>query len=166
MSDFNEDRAYEMGRPGIQPEESDVLSEKEFVTLLRPRLTSDDIVNRAEYRRMREKERAAQEAVNRAARYPEQFCAHLLMDREKYPQTLMDKRKVEPFYLVDSKPKTKFDDRQPHESIGQYARRMASQFETDLVEKQKNDQDTRRGYLVTGVLLAVLIVALVWKFWL
>jgi hypothetical protein len=47
MSDYNEDRAYEMG---FVPEDEDILTEKEFADILRdrrPLLTEEDIVNRA-----------------------------------------------------------------------------------------------------------------------
>jgi hypothetical protein len=51
MSDFYEDLADEMGRPGIQPEDGDLISEKELkamlrnkvYTLPRPYVTEEDM---------------------------------------------------------------------------------------------------------------------------
>lgn len=118
---------------------------------LKNRLTSDDIVNRA---------------ANGRWPHAEPLCAHLLLESERYPQSLMAKRKVEPFYLVTPEPKTKFDDRQPHESIGQYARRMTSQFEEDLVTKQKNDLSTSRRHLLSGgVAIFCFAAILAWLVW-
>ena len=145
-------------------EDSEVTSEP------RTRLTENDIVNRAAeghayavYRRRRDKERADQEAVNRAAggRYPnaEELCGQLLMERMCYPKTIMDKRKVEPFYLVTPGAPS-------HVTADEYARRIRSQFEQDLIAKHEADQATRAGYLFTGIALICFAACLAWKLFL
>jgi hypothetical protein len=167
MSDYKEDRAHELG---FVPEGDNIVTEKEFAEMLRDRarLTEDDwrirleAASRGEYRLMREKEREAQDAVNRAAeRYPnaEELCGQLLMERMCYPKTIMDKRKTEPFYLVTPGAPS-------HVTADEYARRIRSQFEQDLIAKHEADQATRAGYLFTGIALICFAACLAWKLFL
>jgi hypothetical protein len=97
---------------------------------LRDRLTEDDIVN---------------PAANGRWPHAEPLCAHLLLERDRYPQTLMEKRKQRSFSLVDPKPK--------------------SNFEEKLIAEQQSEQDTRYSYLLATLFLIGLVACLAWLAW-
>lgn len=119
------------------------------------RLTEEDIVNRAAgrehayaiYRRRRDEERQWQAIVNEVA---------------TRPRTLMDKRKMEPFHLVNPTPISY--SRKTYANAEESARRIRSPFEQELIAKQ-SAQATRAGYLLTGFALFCFAACLVWKFW-
>jgi hypothetical protein len=128
MSDFNEDRAHEAGRPGIQPDEDDLIGAAEFGQILRGerlmnRLTEEEIVNRA---------------------------------MAKQPTTMIGRRKYKVFHLINPERKTDFDECQP--------RRLLTQFEVDLVARQREDEKARRLHLLWfGIPLTGLAVYLFGK---
>jgi hypothetical protein len=73
-------------------------------------------------------------------------------------KNIMAKRKQESFYFVDPRPRM-------YVTSEEYARRVRSQFERDLIAKHESAQATRAGYLISGFALLCFAACLIWKFW-